>query len=395
MHLGNDWLANPTVARVHAELQARGSRLFAVGGYVRDVFLGRPPGDLDLATDARPDTVAEVVEGLGCTVLPQGRQFGSVLFVDDTFQDLAITSFRQDIETDGRHATVVHTTEMARDARRRDFTINTLYLDDIGQVHDPTGKGLRDLKDNRVRFVGRPARRLHEDTLRVLRFFRFNGLLGIPRPRYDRAAMQAIQDCDRDRLAALSGSRVTREMIRVMQLADPVPVLEAMAEASVLAVFFPAADLPQLRDLVDRQTAWPSAAPELARLVLLGPPEPFPRLEAPRRLGVTLAAINQSLAHPHPIESAAYFLDRSAAIAVAQLEATRTGLGPPAALAERIAVGAAAHFPLTAADLVPRVRTEMLGRTLRHLRACWIASRFVLTRADLLARLDDQQVTQG
>jgi len=395
MHLGTDWLANPPVARMHAELAARGSRLFVVGGHVRDAILGQPSQDVDFATDALPDRVIEVAEGLGYDVLLHGREFGSVILIADDCQRLDITTFRKDIQTDGRHATVVYTTDMAFDAHRRDFTINALYLDDTGRVHDPTGDGLRDLAAKRVRFVGQPAWRIHEDSLRILRFFRFNARFGHPRTRFDKAAVQAIRNCDKERLAALSGYRVTNEMLRIMQLPDPVPALNAMQDASVLAIFFPEVDLPCLKRLVVMQQKWTSPSPELARLHLLGPPAPFQRIEVPRRVGSTLTAIDQALDHPHPIESAACHLDRSAVIAVAQLQAALSGTCPPADLEHRIRAGDAARFPLSAADIIPRIRTEAIGQTLNELRERWIASRFVLTKAELLAQLDDPQPGQA
>ena len=84
-----------------------------------------------------------------------------------------VTTFRRDVETDGRRAVVAFSMDIAEDARRRDFTMNALYARPDGTVEDPLG-GLPDLREGRVRFVGDPAARIAEDHLRILRFFRFH-----------------------------------------------------------------------------------------------------------------------------------------------------------------------------------------------------------------------------
>src|SRR5260221_50698 len=88
-----------------------------------------------------------------------------------------ITTLRRDVETDGRHAKVAFDADWAEDAARRDFTINAIFLDPDGTVHDPVG-GLADLAARRVRFVGDPATRIAEDVLRVLRYYRFEARFG-------------------------------------------------------------------------------------------------------------------------------------------------------------------------------------------------------------------------
>ncbi len=92
-------------------------------------------------------------------------------------EPLEVTTLREDVETDGRHAVVRFGGDFAQDAARRDFTINALSLSADGQLHDTVG-GLEDLRAGIVRFIGVPATRIREDALRILRFFRFHARFG-------------------------------------------------------------------------------------------------------------------------------------------------------------------------------------------------------------------------
>ena len=144
---------------------------------------------------------------------------------------------RRDVETYGRHARVAFDADWSEDAARRDFTINALYLDPDGTVHDPVG-GLADLAAHRVRFVGEPARRIAEDVLRVLRYYRFEARFG--RGEGDAAARAACRDAV-PLLPTLSAERVAQEVLRLLAVADPVPALRMMREDGVLAAILPEA----------------------------------------------------------------------------------------------------------------------------------------------------------
>ncbi|MGH7077123.1 MAG: CCA tRNA nucleotidyltransferase, partial [Acetobacteraceae bacterium] len=142
-----------------------------VGGAVRDTLLARPVSDIDLATSMPPERVAAALRRAGLRTVPTGLSHGTVTAVGQG-KNFEITTLRQDIETDGRHAEVAFTTSWQADASRRDFTLNALYLTPAGAVFDYYG-GIADLIAGRLRFVGRPEQRIAEDRLRVLRYFRF------------------------------------------------------------------------------------------------------------------------------------------------------------------------------------------------------------------------------
>ncbi|MBV9063522.1 MAG: CCA tRNA nucleotidyltransferase [Alphaproteobacteria bacterium] len=169
------------------------------------------------------------LEAAGIGAVPTGIEHGTVTAIANgkTFE---ITTLRRDVSTDGRRATVDFGTEWKEDAARRDFTMNALYATLEGEVFDYFG-GLADLQAGRVRFVGDPATRICEDYLRILRLFRFHAWYG--RGEIDAAALQAAA-AQKSGLAILSGERIQKEMLKVLEAENPSPVLRIMAAAGIL-----------------------------------------------------------------------------------------------------------------------------------------------------------------
>jgi len=230
------WLVEPPTQALLAALGRAGIAARFVGGAVRDTLLGRPVGDLDLATPARPEQVLEALNEAGIRAVPTGLEHGTVTAIVPP-RVFEITTLRRDVETDGRHARVAFDADWAADAARRDFTINAIFLDPDGTLHDPVG-GLADLRAHRVRFVGDAARRIAEDVLRLLRYYRFEARFGDGGG--DPAARAACRSAV-PLLAALSAERVAHELTRLLQAPDPVPVLRMMQEDGVLAAILPEA----------------------------------------------------------------------------------------------------------------------------------------------------------
>ncbi len=153
------------LARLLAALEATGSETRVVGGAVRDMLLGRPPREIDLATAAPPDRVIQAAENAGLKAVPTGIEHGTVTIVVEG-TPFEVTSLREDIETDGRFAKVRFGADFEKDALRRDFTVNALSLSANGRLHDYAG-GLEDIARRRIRFIGDPATRIAEDHLRI------------------------------------------------------------------------------------------------------------------------------------------------------------------------------------------------------------------------------------
>lgn len=204
-------LARPGVAKLLACLDGDGEETRIVGGAVRNALIGRPVHEVDLATTALPRDTMRRAAKAGLRTVPTGIEHGTVTILTEA-GSFEVTTLRQDVETDGRHAVVRFGRDFAGDALRRDFTVNALSLDRAGQVIDVTG-GLDDLAAGRIRFIGDPAIRIREDYLRVLRFFRFHAEYGVgpvDRPGLDAAIMA------RDGLARLSRERVRTELLKLL-----------------------------------------------------------------------------------------------------------------------------------------------------------------------------------
>ena len=224
------WLTDGALGKLMAVLDRDGEEARVVGGAVRNILIGEPTGDIDVATTALPPEVMRRAQAAGFKAVPTGIEHGTVTIVVD-HRPFEVTTLREDVETFGRHAVVRFGRDWRADAARRDFTINALSLSRDGVVHDYVG-GLADIAVRRVRFIGQAAARIAEDYLRVLRFFRFHAAYGTGLP--DPEGLHACIDA-RDKLERLSRERVRMELIKLLVAAHAVPTLAVMAEAGLLA----------------------------------------------------------------------------------------------------------------------------------------------------------------
>lgn len=223
------FLARPALSRLLAVLDRNGEEARIIGGAVRDLLLGEAVGDVDLATTALPEETMRRGREAGFKVVPTGLEHGTITLIVEG-APFEVTTLREDVETDGRHATVRFGRDFVADARRRDFTVNALSLDRAGVVHDPCG-GLADLAARRIRFIGDAQTRIREDYLRILRFFRFHARYGNGAPD-----AEGVRACiaGRDGLAGLSRERVRAELMKLLVAPGAAPALRAMAEAGLL-----------------------------------------------------------------------------------------------------------------------------------------------------------------
>lgn len=377
MRLAAEWLARPGLRAV---VEALGRRCYFVGGCVRNTLLGQPVTDIDLATPLLPEEVVRRIEAAGLKAVPTGIEHGTVTAVAEGV-GYEVTTFRADVETDGRRAKVRFSTDLAEDAGRRDFTMNALYAEPGGEIIDPVG-GLPDLKARRVRFIGAPEARIREDYLRILRFFRFTAWYGAEIDADGLAACAALADG----IEGLARERIGHEMRRLLAAPDPAPAVAAMAAAGVLMRCLPGAEPALLAPLVHIEGACGAAPDWLARLAALGGEEPEARLRLSRAEAKALEAIRRLIAAPMPVAAAAHLHGPRAARAMALVRAAAGGPPPPAGLEGEIARGAAAEFPLTGADLVAAGMRPGpgVGAALEAARRRWIESDFSLDKQALL-----------
>lgn len=283
---GQAWLVAPATRAVIAALEAAGGPDCArfVGGCVRNALMGRPIDDIDIATVLKPEETARAIRAAGLKAAPTGIEHGTVTAVAER-TPFEITTLRRDVTTDGRNATVAFTDDWAEDAARRDFRLNALYADAEGRVFDPTGEGVADAMAGRIIFVGDPERRIREDYLRILRFFRFFAWYGRGEP--DAAGLAACRALagGMDRLSA---ERVSKELMKLLAAPDPRAAMRAMTDAGVLA-----AVLPEARMTPDFEVMVGISDDPVRRLMMLVPAQVEAVAEAARRLRLPNVVLNR------------------------------------------------------------------------------------------------------
>lgn len=393
-----DWLLWPQT-RTLALLFAPGELRF-VGGCVRDAWLGRVVSDVDAATQLPPEMVMVRLREAGIKVIPTGLKHGTVtaLLPPHHFE---ITTLRRDVETDGRRAIVAFTGDWREDAMRRDFTMNALYADAEGEITDYFG-GLEDAKAGRVRFIGDANARIHEDALRILRFFRFHAWYGKGGP--DALGFAACA-ANTVLIQQLSGERIAQEMFKLLKAPGAVENLASMQASGVLTEVVPApvSFAPLARFLALRQTYGVASDPIPALAVLLRSANSDAALLARQVAGrwklsnaqsIRLAAL---VTGNMPVfgteadwkrhiraEGAERFTDRLLIAAAERGEPPDLRAALTVARSWTIPV-----FPVTGADLLRAGLStgKTLGDTLAKLEQAWEADDYHPTKAQLLELL--------
>lgn len=293
--------APPAVRWITRKLEGAGFETWAVGGAVRDAVMGRPSEDWDLATRATPAQMRRLFR----RTVPLGVEHGTVGVLTDEGVMYEVTTFRRDVETDGRHAVVAFAESVEEDLARRDFTINALAWHPLQErMLDPFG-GLADLERSCLRAVGEPEERFAEDRLRVLRALRFASRFGLDVAPSTWDALRGAAP----HLGRLSAERVRDELMKVLE-ADPTPsrALRLYRDAGALEVLY--AELASLAD--ERAGAWEEALAAVDHL---------PTGRALRRLAALL--------RPLPAPEAAQVLVRMRLSNAQTDETARRAAAPP------------------------------------------------------------------
>ncbi len=381
MRIDGDWIASKPVRAVMRAFRGAGKRAYFVGGCVRNTILGEPVTDIDIATEALPEEVIGIAESAGLAALPLGIRHGSVLLIAHG-TGLDVTTFRGDLETDGRHARVEFVTRVRDDALRRDLTINALYADEDGRVIDPLC-GLPDLRARRVRFIGDARERIREDYLRILRFFRFFAWYAPPGSEPDQQGIAACRELAPG-LGGLSRERVTEEVRKLLAAPDPVPSVAAMEAAGVLPRLLPDSRTQVLARLVETERAAGIPPSWINRLSALAHGNWRGAFRFSRKEAAAVKRVQSLAENPLLPAEAAYRYGRDAALGGSLVGAALRGEALPPGLAGGLELGSRARFPVAAADLAPEYSGRRLGDRLRELEDRWVASGFALGREELV-----------
>jgi poly(A) polymerase len=390
-----DWATRPLLKRIFAAARACGGEARIVGGAVRDWLVGAPVHDIDMAVNLPIRDVAAHLAGDGIKIVETGIAFGTVTVIDRA-DKVELTQTRVDLETDGRHAVVVHNADWAADARRRDFTVNAIYLDAAGQIFDPLG-GVADLRAGCLRFAGDAAQRVQEDALRMLRYCRFL-------PRFSHGGVDADARAALQAHAALcqhlSGERVANELRQIMTAPSLSTVISLMHETSLdqhaLGVRLnanAAIAAATLDQAVIATVGWTAL---LAAVMPVGAAETLAlRLRLGRREAADLVRLDVGLddaalagLNGPSWQKAAYWCQPYTA-ALYVVQSLRNGIPPDGDRLDRLLSWEPPRYPLRGADLLSHGvdNGPGLGHMLIDAEARWVASGFRLEKAALLSWL--------
>lgn len=400
------WLTTSRVRKVLKLVNGAGETGRVVGGAVRDELMGRPVTDIDFATTMLPEDVMKAAEAAGIKAIPTGIEHGTVTLVVDG-RGHEVTTLREDVETDGRHAVVRFGRDWETDARRRDFTINALSADGEGTVYDPVG-GYPDIVERRVRFIGDPDQRIAEDHLRILRFFRFHAECGAG--GLDPVGLAAAIR-GRAGLRRLAAERTNHELRRLFLADGAAATVETLAESGLLQIIL--ASVTNMRRL-ERMVAFeeaaglePSYPRRLASLAVMVA-EDAERVANRLRLAnadrdvfdacVTLSGQWREPPDEPSMKEAIYRIGRER-VADGLAYAAAVGRGSVGTWAKRLKSlksWTVPKFPLSGKDLLAKgvARGPEIGNLLGRLEAWWIGRDFAPDRAELLAQMQRMTAAQ-
>jgi tRNA nucleotidyltransferase/poly(A) polymerase len=206
-------------------IEKHGYEARIVGGSVRDFIAGKTISDIDMATTAHPMEIIDICARTGLMVLPTSPRHGSVTIRHNN-KSYEVTTLRQDVKTFGRDAEVEFSKSFEMDSNRRDFSINAIYMDKKGKIYD-YHSGIEDIRSGKIRFIGDAQKRISEDYLRILRYFRFVAVYGNYKcnPEY----LDIITKL-KGHIKILSSERIIAELLKIFKIPDSYRIIPAMWE---------------------------------------------------------------------------------------------------------------------------------------------------------------------
>ena len=376
------FLCDPAGQELFELLESSGHQIFFVGGCVRNAVMGLGQSDIDVSTSAEPQEVIKLAKLKGMRVIPTGIDYGTVTLIVQG-KSFEITTFRKDVSTDGRRAVVEFSADIAEDAARRDFTMNALYVDRHGVLHDPLG-GLSDALERRVRFIQDPDQRIREDYLRILRFFRFSAYYAddIDCNGRDLESLTAIAS-NLDGLEKLSMERVGAETLNLLSAPDPVQSLTVMETVGVLQRILPGAKADFLGPFVHLETMMGAQPDPIARLAVLGGFELDKHLRLSRSQNKKLKEISEYSASTLGPKAIGYLCGPEKGLSTLILRAVMSDQSLSIDANYLIEEGSHATFPILASDL-PSLSGPSLGQRLKLLKSTWLATELKKSKEELL-----------
>lgn len=398
------WLFESSLVQIFDAIENAGGEVRVVGGAIRNTLMQEVVGDVDLCTTLLPEETVQALESANIKAIPTGLEFGTITGVANSVA-FEITTLREDVETDGRHAVVKFGKDWTKDALRRDLTINALYCDREGKLYDPL-EVMGDLIKREVRFIGEASERIEEDYLRILRFYRFFAWYGTGRP--DASGLKACAKL-KDSLKDISVERVWIELKKTFAANDPSRALLWMRTTGVLNLVLPESEkwgIDLIPTLMGVEEQYGFEIDPMLRLMAVIPPRDdvvdalstrlkLSGAETKRLLMWTKTPKIEQSVERKSLEKFFYENDEQAVLDVLQLDiATLKGRGESSADALKTALGFLGkaqkwqrpQLPVRGKDLLAlgQEAGPNIGKTIRALEAKWVESGFKLSKDELL-----------
>lgn len=368
-------LMTPELLKIGKVFKKNNFDIRLVGGAVRDLMLDKLPKDIDLASDATPEKMQEILSNAGIRTIPTGIEHGTITAVING-EPFEITTLRSDDKTDGRKAEVSFITSWKEDARRRDLTYNAMSIDFDGRLYDYFG-GMNDLQNKVSKFVGDPVERIKEDYLRILRYFRFQSK--IQNPVWDEDTIAAIKSTAAG-LRKISVERIWQEISKMLMGSNLDDILTYMNQTNVTKAIGLTTDN---KEQLDRITY---DHPVIGLAVLVSDSNIGDRWKMSRGekdlLDFLVVNKSQRLDQKTAEDMIIAGEDKAKLVALAQMQGQKK-------LAEQLAQFQAPVFPLQGRDLIDKGMKSgpAVGTTLKKLKAIWKDSNYKLSKQQLLDKL--------
>lgn len=397
-----NFLKDKTCKKILSLLNKKDDTTRFVGGCVRDSFIGVETNDIDIATKLEPNDVMNILTSASIKVIPTGIDHGTVSVFSKNF-NFEITTLRSDTETDGRHAEVTFSNSWEKDASRRDFTINSIYLKQNGDIYDPHN-GIQHLKQKKILFIGDPDERINEDYLRILRFFRFNAFYGNDNLKLSNNSVKACAK-NKNKIKKLSSERIHNEFFKILNSTNPYFIINIMKKIGILEILFEKkVETKFFKKLLSIENKNSLKIDQFLRFVSLAPNANKNHLSELKMFNFSkkdkkklLLLTNQELKihnklEKNDIERILYSIDKKSLVGLAilswALSANKIIDKEWISILDQIRNLEVPIFPLKAKDLLNFGLKEgpIIGEIFSEIEQDWIDSNFELNKEDLLLK---------
>lgn len=366
-------------------LNSSGKDCYIVGGAVRDLLLQHKElSDIDLTTPLRVEQLKQIFDINQIKVNDRALKYGS-LTIRTQKRSLQITSFRKDIQTFGRSADVAHIENIEEDAKRRDFTINAFYCSYNGEIIDPLGN-LKDLNKKKLKFIGDPEKRITEDYLRILRFFRFVAVLDLKNKNIGSNYLPIIKK-HLHGLNELSDERVAIEIRKILLAVSPSYALGLMNAAGLYEKFLGVYSQKSLLKIERLERRFELKPDLVRRLLALEIQNPYPLMS--KREKKCFKDMSALIDFEHNSDYLGYKVGEKSSLDFLIIKAVKNGISIKTKDIQRIKKASKRTFPIKFSDV--QTLTKDLNATKEKMDLMedfWIRSGFKASKGKLLGLLN-------